>query len=141
MTDPLKPCPFCGFQPTLDLTYHFPLNPCPVDSREIPSDIWNSAHCWKEIDRLEKENRELKKWKEVFEITHKVNENALSVVELTHQLESERAKVKDLLEVLEIYQKGNFHWVGNKERPGHIDFEQCNCAQYFAQEALNRHKE
>lgn len=61
MSDELKPCPFCGF--------HEPIfregcvgcrnSGCVGVFHFIPDRDWQNAYCWKQIDRLEAEKREL----------------------------------------------------------------------------------
>lgn len=65
MTEPkeneLKPCPWCGTIPRMSIYSHWS-GCCITDEEE-----WNNAYCWKEIERLKKENEYFRQKLEMWE--------------------------------------------------------------------------
>ena len=66
-SEELKPCAWCGIFPVVDGGNPVDCDQdCPFQGISLSQDMWNSAHCWKEISRLRgllKEARSLLKEK------------------------------------------------------------------------------
>ncbi len=60
MSEELRPCPFCGKKPSDDTSVGGCENDkCFISQEATSIKNWNSAWCWKEIDRLNKQIEEL----------------------------------------------------------------------------------